>query len=85
VRTSPRSISGSREFSNPPVIEFVPIKVEESGGSTFAATTKDISISLRVTASWKQKPGSRISIRVFKCYPADAVQADHPFPSVTGG
>jgi hypothetical protein len=21
----------------------------------------------------------------FKSYPADAVQADHPFPSVTGG
>ena len=32
----------------------------------------------------RKKPGSSFDPG-FKRYPADAVQADHPFPSVTGG
>ena len=31
-------------------------------------------------ASLQQKTRIEVSIRVLKCYPADAVQADHPFP-----
>jgi hypothetical protein len=42
--------------------------------------------SLRMTIRpWQKNPDRIFRSGFFKSYPADAVQADHPFPSVTGG
>jgi hypothetical protein len=41
--------------------------------------------SLRMAIVFGKKPGSKFRSGFFKSYPADAVQADYPFPSVTGG
>jgi hypothetical protein len=44
---------------------------------------RDSSTSLGMTCLWSastKKPGSKIRSGFLKSYPADAVQADHPFP-----
>jgi hypothetical protein len=40
--------------------------------------------SLRMTKVLSKKTRIEVSIRVLKYYPADAVQADHPFPFSNG-
>jgi hypothetical protein len=65
----------------------IPSEVEESRGSTLWQPYGILRLrcaSLTMTAHVK-KPGSKIRSGFLKSYPADAVQADHPFPSVTGG
>ena len=85
-----RSINGAHEFSNSSVTLIAlsfraksrnPVAVlcgNDTGSFDFAAVAQDY-------GSCTTKTRIEISIRVFKSYPADAVQADHPFPSVTGG
>src|SRR5262245_11046445 len=40
--------------------------------------------SLKMTRVVNKKTRIEVLIRVLKCYPADAVQADHPFPFSNG-
>jgi len=86
-----RSINGAHEFSN--LLERESLcHSERSRGISWhytAATTLDPSTSLRSAQhdgkSQTKNPDRNLDSVFLKSYPADAVQADHPFPSVTGG
>jgi hypothetical protein len=65
----------------------IPIEVKESRSITLWQLREILafrSAPLRMTAHVHLKPRIEIRSGVLKCYPADAVQADHPFPFSNG-